>query len=185
MGYYDSIMNQQMNPQMMNAGYQNGYSYYNNFMRPTQNQPMQSVQPVQPVQPVQQIQQPQLPPQEVMKVNGKNGVDMLNMAPNSSLLVLDISKPLVWFIQTDGAGYKTPTPYKIIPYTEEEENVDSKVMTAIYNLDARLSTLEGMVNNATNEQQSNSQHDAGVSDEPAKSSSTKSTKSKRSNDADV
>lgn len=183
MGYYDSMMNQQMgqpmNQQMMNAGYQNGYNYYNNFMRPNQTQQMQSVQPVQ------QIQQPQLPPQEVMKVNGKNGVDMLNMAPNSSLLALDISKPLVWFVQTDGAGYKTPTPYKIIPYTEEDDNVDSKVMTAIYNLDARLSTLEGMVNNAANEQQSNSQHDAGISDEPAKSSSTKSTKSKRSNDADV
>lgn len=175
MGYYDGLINQQINPQMVNTGYQNsyqnnyqnGYNYYNNFVKPNQNQ------------------QPQLPPQEVMKVNGKNGVDMLNMSPNSSLLALDINKPLVWFIQTDGAGYKTPTPYKIVPYTEEE-NVDSKVMTAIYNLETRLSTLEGMVNNASNEQQSDYQYDgAGVKNEPAKSSPTKATKSKRSTNGDV
>ena len=171
MGYYDGLINQQINPQMVNTGYQNsyqnGYNYYDNFVKPNQNQ------------------QPQLPPQEVMKVNGKNGVDMLNMSPNSSLLALDINKPLVWFIQTDGAGYKTPTPYKIVPYTEEE-NVDSKVMTAIYNLETRLSTLEGMVNNASNEQQSDYQYDgSGVKNEPAKSSQTKPTKSKRSTNGDV
>ena len=58
MGYYDGLINQQINPQMVNTGYQNsyqnsyqnGYNYYNNFVKPNQNQ------------------QPQLPPQGDMKV---------------------------------------------------------------------------------------------------------------------
>lgn len=42
MGYYDGLINQQINPQMVNTGYQNsyqnGYNYYNNFVKPNQNQ---------------------------------------------------------------------------------------------------------------------------------------------------
>ena len=38
------------------------------------------------------------------------------MAPNSSVLLLDETAPLVWLKTTDGAGYPTLTPYTITPY---------------------------------------------------------------------
>lgn len=54
---------------------------------------------------------------EVIRVNGENGANAFRMPPNSSILLLDESAPLVWLKVTDGAGYPTITPYTITPYT--------------------------------------------------------------------
>lgn len=54
--------------------------------------------------------------QEVVRINGQNGAQAYQLAPNSSALLLDVSAPLVWLVQSDGAGYKTCTPYTIAPY---------------------------------------------------------------------
>ena len=60
-----------------------------------------------------------IPTYEVIKVNGKPGVDAFQMGPNSSVLLLDETANLVWLAQTDGAGYKTATPFTITPYAEK------------------------------------------------------------------
>lgn len=57
---------------------------------------------------------------QVTRVNGENGARAFQMAPNSSALLLDETSPIVWLAQTDGAGYKTVTPYKIEPYQVEQ-----------------------------------------------------------------
>lgn len=46
----------------------------------------------------------------------ENGARAFGMAPNSSVLLLDETAPLVWLKTTDGAGYPTLTPYTITPY---------------------------------------------------------------------
>lgn len=79
-----------------------------------------------------------LPRYEILKVNGKNGAEALQMGPNSSVLLLDETNPIVWLAQTDSAGYKTSTPYKIIPF-EPEKPVDVK------SLEERIANLERMV----------------------------------------
>ena len=56
---------------------------------------------------------------EIVKVNGENGARAYQLAPNSSALLLDESAPIVWLVQSDGAGYKTITPYSITPYQAE------------------------------------------------------------------
>lgn len=85
----------------------------------------------------------QLPRTEVIKVNGRNGVDAFQMAANSSVLLLDQNMPVVWFVQTDGAGYKTATPYNISPYQEETApNISS--------LEARIKRLEDLINGKPN-----------------------------------
>lgn len=76
---------------------------------------------------------------QVVKVNGANGANAYNIAPNSSALLLDESAPIVWFVQTDGAGYKTVTPYDIAPH------VDQQAQTA-QNLEARIKRLEDIIN---------------------------------------
>ena len=56
---------------------------------------------------------------EIVKVNGENGARAYQLAPNSSSLLLDESAPIVWLVQSDGAGYRTITPYIITPYQAE------------------------------------------------------------------
>ena len=51
------------------------------------------------------LQQAQGQSQEVVKVSGINGVNAYQMTPNSSVLLLDTTAPIVWLVQTDGAGY--------------------------------------------------------------------------------
>ena len=49
---------------------------------------------------------------KIVHVNGENGARTFQMLPNSDVLLLDDTAPIVWLAQTDGAGYKTITPYK-------------------------------------------------------------------------
>lgn len=96
----------------------------------------------QPYMPQQSSFQPwgQTPQrQEIVRVNGENGARAYQMAPNSSAMLLDESAPLVWLVQTDGAGYKTATPYTISPY-------QSQPAPDYNSLDERIRRLEDMLN---------------------------------------
>lgn len=84
--------------------------------------------------------QPYFTNQQVIQVNGENGAKAYQMPPNSSTLLLDETAPIVWLVRTDGAGYKSLTPYKIEPYQQEPE-LDMK------QLNDRISKLEEMVRN--------------------------------------
>lgn len=77
--------------------------------------------------------------QQIVQVNGQNGAQMFRMAPNCSALLLDENKPIVWFVQTDGAGYKTLVPYKIELYVPEPE-------PDVNSLLERIKVLEGKLN---------------------------------------
>ena len=83
------------------------------------------------------------PRQEIIRVNGENGARALQMAPNSSVLLLDENSPIVWLVITDGAGYKTVSPYTITPY-QPEPPVD------VRGLEERLKRLEDMLNGKPN-----------------------------------
>lgn len=76
---------------------------------------------------------------EIIHVNGRAGAETLQMAANSNVIVMDDTAPLVWLCQTDGAGYKTITPYTIAPY-HEKPPVDVQA------LDERISKLEAILN---------------------------------------
>lgn len=87
---------------------------YNTFGQPFTPQFMPQAQPFQ-------TWSPNLQRQEIIKVNGQNGARAFQMAPNSSALLLDESAPVIWLVQTDGAGYKTEVPYSITPYQAQPE----------------------------------------------------------------
>lgn len=80
-----------------------------------------------------------LPRYEVIQVNGENGVNAFQMGPNSSVLLLDTSAPIVWLVQTDGAGYKSKVPYDITPH-QAVPPVD------INQLQQRVAQLEDLIN---------------------------------------
>ena len=90
----------------------------------------------QPPQPQAMQQQPQM---QVVKVNGENGARAFQMGANSSSLLLDESGALVWLVVTDGAGYKTVSPYDISPH-------QATPPPDFGSLEQRIAKLEGIVN---------------------------------------
>lgn len=102
---------------------------YNNLYMPIQSPVMQPMQP-----PVQQ--------EVVKRVNGKDGAEMYRMAPDSSAILLDENNPIIWFLQTDSAGYKTITPYDISPHAETKAPDVSSIDERLNGIDVRLRALE-------------------------------------------
>lgn len=86
----------------------------------------------------------------ITRVNGENGARMFQMPPNSEDLLLDESLPIVWLVQTDGAGYKTITPYDVTPH-QTEATPDYK------SLEDRIKKLEDMVNESHSKRNRNNQ----------------------------
>lgn len=98
----------------------------------------QYLNPYPSFQPMQQITQSV----QVVKVNGENGARAYQIGPNSSALLLDESGTMVWLCVTDGAGYKTVTPYDISPHqTAPAPDFSS--------LEERIKKLEGFMNEFT------------------------------------
>ena len=61
-----------------------------------------------------------LPQQQIVQANGKASIDALRMAPNSSILIMDTTAPLVWMCVSDGIGNVSATPYDITAHKEPE-----------------------------------------------------------------
>lgn len=104
---------------------------YNNFFQP-QQQPQQANV---------------LPQQQIIQVNGKASVDTIQLAPNSSVLVMDTSAPMVWLCVSDGVGKVTATPYDITEHKEtppvDTASLEQRV-TAVENFITKL--MEGANN---------------------------------------
>lgn len=115
---------------------------YQNSLYPTM------MQPVAPVQPVA------LAKQEAIKVNGRAGADAYQLAPNSSVLMLDNTAPIVWLAVSDGAGYKTLTAYDIKVHEEKKpEDAYKKLEDRIKRLEERMNSVNGKSNNSADAKQ--------------------------------
>ena len=79
---------------------------------------------------------------EIVSVNGRNGAEMYRMAPDSSVLLLDSNEPIIWFVKTDGAGYKTIIPYDIKPHEEQQPVDQNKIEDRMKDFDERLRAIE-------------------------------------------
>ena len=88
---------------------------------------------------LQQSIQPQTQT-KVVEVTGRAGADAYQLGPDSSILLLDNTAPIVWLVKTDGAGYKTLVGYDIVPHKEE------KPVDHYKELEDRILKLEETVN---------------------------------------
>ena len=77
----------------------------------------------------------QLPHYDIVKVNGRNGAEAFQMGPNSQVLLLDESAPILWLASTDGAGYKTVSAFDISPHQNQQQ-------TLLASMEQRLARLE-------------------------------------------
>ena len=90
---------------------------------------------------LQQSFQPQMGQQtRVPEVTGRPGAEAYQLAPESSVLLLDNTAPIVWLVKTDGAGYKSLVPYDIKIHEEEKPADHFK------ELEDRISKLEEAIN---------------------------------------
>lgn len=84
---------------------------------------------------------------QVVKVNGYNGANAYQLPPNASALLLDETQPIVWLVKTDGAGYKSITPFDITEHKETD---------AMKSIEERLSRLEKLYDEQSNSKQTES-----------------------------
>jgi hypothetical protein len=92
-------------------------------------------------------QQPQqMQKYELVHVKGQGGANALvnQMAPNSGVVAMDDTAPLVWLCQVDGAGCRTTQPFDISLHQETPE-IDVKT------LEKRIARLEAAINDKPDE----------------------------------
>ena len=104
----------------------------------------------QPYNPMMQPQTQMGPQMQVVRVNGRNGAEAFSIGPNSSALLLDESGTLVWLCTTDGAGYKTVSPYDIAPHQDAPAPDFSGLESRIARLEEFVNDLTGDTSTASN-----------------------------------
>lgn len=95
-----------------------------------------------------QFQSNILPQQQIIQVNGKASVDTIQLAPNSSILLMDTSAPIVWMCISDGIGKVTSIPYDITEH-HEAPPVD------MGSIEQRLANVEKILEEIRNESDAN------------------------------
>lgn len=106
---------------------------YDNSYKQQTNDLLQSLQ--------KQMMSGSITEKHITKVSGKAGAEAYNLPPNSDELLLDLTAPIIWFVQTDGAGYKTLTPYDISQHKEvKQEDV-------IKSMEDRIAKIEEEIRN--------------------------------------
>ena len=84
-----------------------------------------------------------LPPQQILQANGKSSIDAIRMSPNSSVLIADTTKPIVWKCVSDGLGNVTTKAFDITPHKSEEEIEKENTSNLLNDINERLKRLEG------------------------------------------
>ena len=97
-------------------------------------------QQMAPQQPTQQANV--LPAQQVIQVAGRQSIDTLQMSPNSSVLIMDTSAPIVWLCVSDGLGKVTATAYDI---TIHQDSPPFDIAGFAESVEGRLKELESKV----------------------------------------
>ena len=76
--------------------------------------------------------------QEITEVYGVQGAQAYQMAPNSSVILLDASEPIVYIKKTDGAGSASIVSYNLVQRETEQAKTNE--------LEMRIKRLEEIIN---------------------------------------
>ena len=90
----------------------------------------------------------QSPPQvKIFNVNGRAGAEAFNLAPDSSIFLLDSKDPIIWLVTTDSAATKTITRIKAVI---EEEPVQQQTVAPNGELKQVTEKLEDVISRLGN-----------------------------------
>lgn len=90
-------------------------------------------------------QQNYLPSQQILQVNGKEGLSNMKLAPNSSVLVVDNSLPLIYKCVSDSLGNVQTTTYDVSVHKEVEEIKMDTIEQRMTFLEQQINELRNMV----------------------------------------
>ena len=93
-----------------------------------------------------------LPAQQILQANGKSSIDMIRLAPNSSVLIADTTAPIVWRCVSDSLGNVTSEPFDITPHKEVTKE----------SLEQRIERLEMIINESITTRDDEPKHEADV-----------------------
>lgn len=96
------------------------------------------------------------PSQQVLQANGKASIDALRLSPNSSVLIMDTTAPLVWLCVSDSLGNVKSTAYDIKLHEEQ-----------IIGVEQRIANLETLINKLMEGRKNEPDAGNAKSDEPA------------------
>ena len=83
-----------------------------------------------------------LPRMEAIRVNGEAGARAIQMAPNSSQVLIDnTNSNLIWVAQTDGAGYLTVTPFDVFPHKTQQQLTENAFEERLNKLEEKYEQL--------------------------------------------
>ena len=86
-----------------------------------------------------------LPQQQAVQVNGKASAEKIQLAPNSSMLAIDTTAPIVWLFVTDAAGAMTRTAYDIALHQEPQPVDVNALMAKMQEMEEKLNKMTGGV----------------------------------------
>ena len=94
--------------------------------------------PIAPYNPVS------APRHEIIRVSGKGGAEAFQMAPNSSVLLLDETAPVVWLCTSDSLGNVTPAAYDITPHKEapQPDSIEARLAAVEANVSQMMEALK-------------------------------------------
>ena len=131
------------------------FNPYTGFSGSSQGPYQYGFQPIAP--------QPQLQQEQVTQVNGRASVEQIQLAPNSSKLVMDTTAPIVWLCVSDGVGRVTATPYDITEHKDAPPVDVAGIEQRLANVEAYIAQQMEAANNvkpnastAATEQRNNS-----------------------------
>ena len=96
-----------------------------------------------------------LPAQQIPQANGKASIDLIRLAPNSSVLVADTTAPIVWRCTSDSLGNVTSEPFDITPHKDEEQILKES-------LEQRIERLEKLYEQSIITRDDESKHETDV-----------------------
>ena len=83
-----------------------------------------------------------LPAQQVLKAKGRASIDTLQMAPNSSVFIMDETAPMIWLCVSDGLGKVTATAYDIAVH---QDTPPFDIAGFAESVEGRLKALESKI----------------------------------------
>ena len=86
---------------------------------------------------------PALPQQQVTQVSGPESLPQIQMAPNSSGIVIHQTEPIMYLGVTDGVGKATWTAYDYTPHKDKAQAQQESMDARLAAVEAAVKRLEG------------------------------------------
>lgn len=87
-----------------------------------------------------------LQPQHIPTAQSEESLKKLRMAPDSDVMIMHDTEPIVYICQTDSLGTMSYEAYDLVKRKSKEEENQDRVMNALMLMNQRLENLEARLN---------------------------------------